>query len=356
MDLNTMKVLVPQCIVKIDGKELEKSMGYVESVSVNKTVSEMSNSCDISLFCNYNAKNSEMGSIFSTADVGKKIEVSMGYEIPKIIFLGFINSSNVNFGPDGVQLSISCLDARAMLMGNNSRETFKENSVSEVVSTLLNTVKQYTTGLEVNIRQESKDKKVPITQYEVDDYHFLCRLAKLTGSSFYMKGTVLKFVENVYKKSESSKKKYKWGKDLISFSRNVELSNQIGKVRVNGSDPVTKEMFFEEVQPISKSSEGKTGSDASSTVKKKVREVTELSITSREEAKEYATAIMRQCCLDMCKGRAQIIGDPALEPGTTVEFDGLDKEINGTYYITGIQHSFGSNGFLTDISFCSPTD
>lgn len=355
MGLDTNKALVPQCKVKIDGVELVKSMGYVESLSVNKTVSEMANSCDISFFCSYNQENSQMDGLFSKADVGKKIEVHLGYETPELVFIGFVNSTNVNFGSDGVQLSISCLDARAMLMGNNSRETFKDNTIKSVVDTLFDTVKQYVKDTKVSVATNSRDKKVPITQYEVDDYHFLCRLAKLTGSSFYMDGTTLKFVENVYKKAKLGKT-YKWGKDLISFSRNVELSNQIGKVRVNGSDPVTKEMFFEEAVPISKPTEGKTGADSCSPVKKKVKEVTELSITTREEAKEYAEAIMRQCCLEMCRGRAQIIGDADLEPGSNIKFEGLDSTINGTYYVTGIQHTFGSNGFLTDISFCSPTD
>lgn len=355
MGSDTEKALVPQCKVKIDGAELVSSMGYVESLSVHKTVSDMANSCDISFFCSYSLENSKMDGLFSKADVGKKIEVYLGYDKPELIFIGFINSSSVNFGSDGVQLSISCLDARAMLMGNNSRETFKDETIANVVNSLFNSVKQYVKGTEVRVANESKDKKVPITQYEVDDYHFICRLAKLTGSSFYMDDTTLKFVENVYKKAKLGGS-YKWGKDLISFSRNVELSNQIGKVRVNGSDPVTKERFFVEVEPITNPSEGKTGADSCSPVKKKVKEVTELSITTREEAKEYANAIMRQCCLDMCKGRAQIIGDAKLQPGTKVKFDGLDPSIDGTYYVTSIQHSYGSNGFLTDISFCSPTD
>lgn len=355
MDLDTEKALVPQCKIKIDGAELVKSMGYVESVSVHKTVSEMANSCDISFFCNYDQENSKMDGLFSKADVGKKIEVLLGYEKPELVFIGFINSSSVNFGSDGVQLSISCLDARAMLMGNNSRETFKDETIANVVNSLFNSVKQYVGSTMVLVGSDTAYKKVPITQYEVDDYHFICRLAKLTGSSFYMDGTTLKFVENVYKKAKLGET-YKWGKDLLSFSRNVELSNQIGKVRVNGSDPVTKEKFYVEVEPITNPSEGKTGADSCSPVKKKVKEVTELSITTREEAKEYAEAIMRQCCLEMCKGRAQVIGDQGLEPGTKVMFDGLDPSINGMYYVTGVQHSFGSNGFLTDISFCSPTD
>lgn len=346
------EVFVPQCRVFIDGTQIKASAEMIESVTVQLTASEMANGCEFVIFCKYDHDRSTMGNIISRASAGKKVRVELGYKLPKPVFIGYINSTSVDFSAEGISLIVSCLDARGLLMGNVSRESFENKSVSQIVTQLLDPIKSYTEGVTVSI-PGSADKEYPLSQYEMDDYRYICMLARLTGCSFYMAGTKLKFVKDIFSTS-TLKASYTWGKDLISFSRTVELSEQLGKVRVIGTVPDTLEDFFADASPISGS--GKTGASLCSPVKSKVKEVVCKTIKSQKEAKVYAESLMRQSCLKLCRGNARVVGNEALVPGSRIKFGGLDPKLNGTYFITGVQHTFNGSGFLTNISFCAPTD
>lgn len=352
MPLMPEEVLVPQCRVYIDGSQIKASDEMIESVTVQLTASEMSNSCEIVVYCDYDHERSTMGNIISRAAAGKKIKVDMGYKLPKTVFMGYINSTSVSYSGDGVSLVISCLDARGLLMGNTSREGFENKSVSQIVTQLLDPVKSYTEGVTVSV-PGAADKEYPLSQYEMDDYRYICMLARLTGCSFYMSGTKLKFVKDIYS-SATVQASYTWGKDLMAFNRTVELSEQIGKVRVIGTVPDTLDDFFADASPLSGS--GKTAASLCSPVKSKVREVVCKTIKSQQEAKTYAEALMRQSCLKLCRGNARVVGNESLKPGKKIKFGGLDPKVNGTYYVMAVQHTFDANGFVTNISFCAPTD
>ena len=352
MPLVPEEVFVPQCRVYIDGSELKASAEMIESVTVQLTASEMANGCEIVIFCDYEHDRSTVGNIISRASAGKKIKVDMGYKLPKPVFMGYINSTSVDFSADGVSFVISCLDARGLLMGNTSRESFENKSVSQIVTQLLDPIKSYTGGVTVTVPGNA-DKEYPLSQYEMDDYRFICTLARLTGCSFYMSGTTLKFVSDIYS-SAMLKASYSWGRDIITFKRTVELSEQLGKVRVIGTVPDTLEDFYADASPLRGS--GKSGASLCAPVKSRVKEVVSKTITSQREARIYAESLMRQSCLKLCRGSAQVIGNEALTPGSKVRFSGLDPKLNGEYYITCVQHTFSSNGFLSDISFCAPTD
>lgn len=352
MDIQDPALFTPQCRVFIDGVQIKNSAEMIESVTVRLSVSEMANSCEIAIFCDYDHDKSTVGGIIATASPGKKVKVDLGYRYPKTVFVGYINSTGVSFSQDGVNLSLSCLDARGLLMGNTSREGFENKSVSQIVNELLKPVRSYTEGITVTV-PGAADKEYPISQFEMDDYRFICLLARITGCSFFMDGTVLKFVKDVYS-SATLQGKFQWGRDVISFERQVELSDQVGKIRVMGRSPDTLDDFFAEVSPVS--GKGKNGAALCSPVRGKVREVVSKTIKSQNEARIYAEALMRQSCLKLCRGSAEVLGDESIKPGKKVMFGGLDPKLNGTYYVTSVTHSFNSGGFLTNIGFCSPTD
>ena len=70
-------------------------------------------------------------------------------------------------------------------MGNTSREGFENKSVSQIVNELLKPVRSYTEGITVTV-PGAADKEYPISQFEMDDYRFICLLARITGCSFFM--------------------------------------------------------------------------------------------------------------------------------------------------------------------------
>lgn len=348
MTPSTKEVIIPQCQISVGGTILKSPAFAVEFVSVQLSSGTAANSCDISLFCEYDHSGSRLsGGILSTVRAGKKVTVKLGYKQTKKVFMGYINSVTAEYSPDGVTVSFSCLDARGLLMGNTSWQNYENESVSQIVTKLLSPVRGYTDGVQVSVNGKA-DKEYPMTQRDMDDYAYICRLAKLTNSSFCMTDTKLRFVKNIFK-SAKLQEKYTWGKDMLSFNRTVELAEQLGTVKVSGISPDTIEEFTATAKPPSGA--GKTGAQLCSEVKAKEKEITSSLVKNQKEAQTYADAVMFESAMKLCSGSATVLGNQKLTPGGKVKFAGLDSEIDGEYYITSINHKFSAGGFVTVIGF-----
>lgn len=338
---------VPQYRLYVDGSEVKPEKFSVESISIRLSASAKANCADISFICRFDHKNSRIeDGMIKKLQPGKKIKIKLGYETPSDVFLGYINTAEVEFGGDGVFMRVSCLDARGMLMGNTSWETFENESKSQIIKKILNTVSSYTDGIQVTLAGAA-DKENPETLKRQDYYSYVCSMAKLTGSSFCMIGGKLKFVKDVFT-TATLKSDYKWGRDLISFSRNADLSEQLGGVTVTGLQPDTLKEFTATGKPAG----GKTGSQLSSGVKSKTMEIQSGLVKNQKEAQDYAESLMRERSMKLVSGSARVVGDEKATPGTKVKFSGLDPDLDGEYFISTVQHSFGSGGFVTDIGFC----
>lgn|GEM_PF-517511 len=340
--------IIPQCEVKVGGLILKSPDYMIESVNVQLSVSATANSCDVTLFCEYDHSGSRIkGGALSVVQAGKKAEIKLGYKQTKKVFKGYINSVTTDFSADGVLINFSCLDARGLLMGNTSWQNYENESVSQIINKLLSPIQSYTDGVQVSV-SGSADKEHPMTQHDVDDYTYICNLAKLTNSSFCMTDTKLRFVKNIYR-SAKLLETYTWGKDILSFSRTVELAEQLGAVKVSGSDPNTIKAFTATAKP--QGSGGKTGAQLCSGVKRKEKEINSSFVKNKSEAQAYAEAVMFESAINLCNGSATVLGNQKLSPGGMVKFAKLDPDLNDTYYITSINHKYSASGFLTVIGF-----
>ncbi len=352
MTFETDKYKNPQCGIYIDGSELKTSSYSIESVNVQLSSSTQANGCDFTVAADYDNKNSKVaGDLLTKVSPGKKAEIKLGYEKPDTVFLGYINSVDISFTADGIAVTASCLDARGLLMGNSQWKSFENEKMSMIIESLLKPVKSFTGGIEVSVNAEA-DKENPLSQNELDDYQYICNLAKLTGCSFCMKGKKLYFGKNILL-TGSLKESYEWGRDIISFTRKIELSGQIGSVTVHGSEPDTINEFSSTATPTGGS--GKTASQLCSTIGSKTQEKFNNTITDLNQAKAYAESLMFESAIRLCTGSAQVLGNEKLAIGDKVKFGGLDPNINGEYIITSLEHSFGSGGFLTTIGFSRTT-
>lgn len=341
---------VPQCKVIVDGSELKSSTYYIEQVNVQLSTDSKANSADVTIVADHDIEKALIGGgLLSKLSAGKKVKIELGYKLTAVVFLGYVNTVETSFSEGGVTVSFSCLDARGLLMGNNSWQTYEKENIKQIVEAMLKPLSTYADSVTVQV-QGAVDKEQPLSQNNLDDFKYLCHLAKITNSSFYMTATDLKFVKNGFE-SFSVTKKYKWGEDIISFDRKVELSEQVGAVTVTGNSPDTVEEFSATAKPSS--GDGKTGAQLNSAVKGKELTVNSLTVKSQQEAQAYAQAMMFEAAMKLCTGTAQVLGNEKLVVGKGVSFDGLDPNIDGKYLITSLTHSFGPNGFFTTIGFAS---
>lgn len=346
------KFKIPQCGIYIDGTELKKSSYHIESVNVQVSADVKADSCDVTVVADYDNKSSKITeSLLTKVKAGKKAEIKLGYEKPDTVFFGYINSVSTIFSADGVIVTFSCLDARGLLMGNTQWQSYENEKMSQIIKNILNTVSSFTDGIDVSVSSEA-DKENPLAQNDMDDYRYICNLAKITGSSFCMKGKKLFFGKNILR-SGSVQATYEWGKDIISFSRNVELSGQLGSVTVHGSEPDTIKEFSSTASAPGGS--GQNAAQLCTAIKGKTQETFSKTVKDQNQAKAYAESLMFENAIKLCTGSAQVLGNEHLTPGGKVKFDGLDPSINGEYVITSVTHNFSANGFLTTIEFARTT-
>ncbi len=337
---------VPQYKILLNNQELKPEKFSVSSIKAQLSASFKANTCNISFVCRFDYENSKVeDDLIKKLQPGAKIRVKMGYAIPEDIFMGFICNSYVEYSANGIFLNVFCMDARGMLMGNTSWETFENESKGQIVKKILTSIVSYCDSIEVSL-PGAADKENPETLKKQDYYRYICALARVTGSSFYMPRTRLRFVKDIYTTAKV-KATYKWGRDILSFSRNADISEQVGSVTVSGVQPDT----LKEFTATAKAEGGKTGASLSPGVKKKEQEVESSLVKTQQEAKTYAESLMREHSIKFIQGKAQIIGDEKIEPGVKVRFEGLDPSLNGEYFVTGVVHTFSSSGYLTDISF-----
>ncbi|MGN0649832.1 MAG: phage late control D family protein [Oscillospiraceae bacterium] len=344
---------LPQFKIYIDNSLLKGTTYKILSVNVQLSISEKANSADFVVSAEYDIEKGKIESnLVKKLNAGAKVKIEMGYKFTSTVFLGYINSCDVEFSSDGVYLTVSCLDARGLLMGNRLWKVFENATPSQIINKLLLPLSKYTQGISVSL-PGAIDKEHPEAASEDDDYTYICNLAKRNNCSFLMQDNVLKFGKNVLTQGTPMFTTYEWGKNLLSFSRQVELSGQIGEVEVSGRNPDTLETFSaSEKLP---SGPGKNAKQLCSNIGSKTLKIVSSEIKTKKEAEAYAKSIITSSSMKLVNGSASMVGDSSIMPGKKIKFGKLDSAIDGQYLVSAVTHKFDSSGYITTVNFCRGT-
>ena len=71
-------------------------------------------------------------------------------------------------------------------------------------------------------------------------------------------------------------------------------------------------------------------------------------VTSQEEAKNLALALLTERAGEFITGRGRVIGLPDLRPGDNLFLKFLGKRFSGEYYVKKVEHTLNSSGYMTD--------
>ena len=97
-----------------------------------------------------------------------------------------------------------------------------------------------------------------------------------------------------------------------------------------------------------KRGKGKSGPQlASERMRDKSDVVVDAPVLSQKEADDLAKSLLRERAYRFITGSAQCIGLPDLRPGDNVQLARLGSRFDGDYYVTKVDHTFGSGGYQT---------
>jgi uncharacterized protein len=303
----------------------------------------------------------------STFDLGNRVQVQLGYVgrlLPMIH--GLITSMTPRFPESGPPtLVVSGEDRMVKLKDRKPRDGEKKKFVNMSDSQIVREIA--TRNALVCKAQDTTEHHDIVVQKNQDDATFLMERAKRIDFDCFVDVDPDTGLDALYFQSPTdardSKKVrvyvFEWGKSLINFNPALTLNRQVGKVTVKGWDPNTKSIIKYTAGPgdLPTSGGGENGPTAIQTrFQDREDVVVDQPVTSQQEAQALATALLRERAYNYITASGQVIGLPDLRPGDNIEVQGLGKRFSGQYYVTKVEHTLGSSGYLTSFEVRNYTD
>ncbi len=280
-------------------------------------------------------------------DPGKMVELKMGY-LDKLstMILGEITTLRPTFPSSGTpQAEASGYDLFYQLTRNRNNKTWLSKRDSEVVEEIIkgDKVKQKLTP-----HIERTDVTLDtIVQNGETDYAFIKKLAERNFFEFSIKE------KNVYfgppQKNTNSVITLEYGKSLLSFTPELNTSNQVSEVTVKGWDPNTKKEITGKAKQ--QSGGGQSGGETMAKLYGTVEQtVTDQPVYNQQQADILAQSLFNKLSVGLVQGTAECIGIPEIRAGTCVTLQGLGKKFSQKYFVERTTHTIDGSGYKTSLS------
>lgn len=353
----------PNYKIEVDGQELDpESKGDVLEVKVTMDLDNMAH-FDLTVN-NWDDKTlSFKYSDTSTFDMGNRIHIQMGYADGLVSMVnGIITSMAPKFPESGPPtIGIGGEDSMVKLKERKPKDGEAKQFVKKTDLEIAQTIAKRNglvppknaTGSARGLQHDI------VVQKNQDDASFLMERAKRIDFDCFIAVDPDTGKDALYFNPPSDARDgskihvyvFEFGKTLINFSPTLSLNKQVGKVTVKGWDPATKSIIKYTAGPSDLPTSSGGGDNGPSTIQTRLKDrediVVDQPVTSQQEAQELAKALLRERAYSYITGHGQVIGLPDLRPGNNLELKGLGQRFSGTYYVTKVEHTLGSSGYMT---------
>lgn len=267
------------------------------------------------------------------------------------LFKGEVTAIEYSYQHEGVtQVTLRCLD-KSHRLGRGRKTRYWENMKDSDV------VAEVGSECGLSVDADPTDETLPyILQRNESNVAFLKRLAARNNYILRVEDGKLTFKKASF---EGSSVKITLGDNLRSVRHLFNTTDQVQKVVVRGWDIKTKQEIVGEAtaDSVTKIGGGEVGAvTAGSAFGESTAYVTDVPVSSQAMANLIAKAEMERLARQFARGSCAVQGNDQIRAGTVVEFSGLSKGLNGTYYILSSRHTISSRtGYKTEFIFCSNT-
>ena len=221
-------------------------------------------------------------------------------------------------------------------------QSFKQAKDSDLATKLAKAA-----GLGDNV-EDSGEVHAYLLQSDQTDLDFLLERARSCGYELLVDDKTL-----IFRKLRNARGKVETLSatgELLSVSAYLSTSNQVSEVSVLGWDPKAKKALVGRAQ--ARDLNGTMGGQTSGPAATKPfgtpkLTVVEHPVATQNEADLLAKGFLNELALEYVVAEAELVGRPTLHAGVVVELDGLGKRFSGAYYLTGVRHRLGGQGFHT---------
>jgi len=182
MGIKSLSIIKPNFLIKIDGKEIDKS--YIASINFNDEIDDNADEVTI-----------ELSDEFEIPSFESKFEVYLGTYNKGLTFIGFFFLQTVSLTNANMSLKLTSVDFSSHLKSKKNR-SWKDTTLKKIVETI---AKEHKLLFKCDIEHKLKHD----TQTHESDMSFLMRLSKRFNLSFSIKNQTIIFTKKDIVKNDS---------------------------------------------------------------------------------------------------------------------------------------------------------
>lgn len=344
---------VPAYLIKVNDKDVLRShFMEIASVQVDNTL-KGADRFTFTVNSTFDLQTREFVHLSDTFAFGNAVEIRMGYvdgvELP-LMLRGIVTSVATSFPASGLpQITVSGYDLGYCMGKGKDSFNWSNKKDSEIVAEIAD---------KYGLTAKAEDTRVthPTTQKSTEsDEQFVGKLAERNGYEHYTFDRTLYFKppESIRKTTKEGTPvvRLEWGRGLLSFSPEINISEQITGVEVRGWDIANKKEIVGkagEGQEPRRDSGRRSGAEE---LKKCCREKKDLKIRvpvfSKQEADRWAEAVLKKRSEMLVQGSGESIGLPEIRADQNIELAGLGSDLSKTYYVEQSTHTINTSGYRT---------
>ncbi|MCD9025832.1 phage late control D family protein [Cohnella silvisoli] len=335
----------PAFDISIDGQSFTLQKIAVSFLKVETTMEPKSDSFQFRIENAYDAVARQFKWVGALIEVGKTITIKMGYtDKLETVFDGIITGLSLDYPAEGQPtVTVKGMDRSFLMMRSVKSNLWLNKKVSDVVKEIGG---KYSLQLQVD---DTLTPKPTIEQMRTSDFHFLKHLAEENHHDFFVIGQKLYFRKP--NPSASPVITLMYGKNLRSYSTDVDISNQVSQVIVRGTDPKTRVPFQATSQTVSIiGSNGKTGKDIMATLSSHLVETVYSNVSTQAEAQTLANSMLNERAMGLISGEGECVGLPEMRAGRHIKLEGLGPKFNQPLVLSGVTHIINNQGYITNFN------
>lgn len=293
------------------------------------------------------AGNRQLKWIDSThAKPGNQITIELGYagNLTRVL-VGELAAVRVTYANDqAAQLQLQGFDRLHRLRRGRRSRVFQQVKDSQVAEQI---------AQDLGLQPQATDSGVVhdyILQNNLSDIDFLAERARRIRYEVVVDDRTLTFRPVANHLAEILTVEYM--RDLKWFNVRLSTARQVSDVTVRGWNPATQEAILGVARVGAETTKMK-GSQSGPEIAQEAfgdfsDETVDVPVASQTEADQIAEARFNALALDLSAGEGEIVGDPALRAGNTIDLRGLGSRFSGLYYVTRTEHRLAPDiGYVT---------
>jgi phage protein D len=270
------------------------------------------------------------------------------------VFEGMITKLDLTFPGDGAPtVKITATDKRDRLRNQKGLKPTRFVKVSEeqIAATVAAQM-----GLKVAVRTGQKTMPQGPVQLpsDQDALQFITDRAKKAALELRCLGDTI-FLTTPGDSIGQTPLGYQYRRGLTSFTTSMDGNGKPTSVKLVARDPATQATYtatvtVKDLQAAGLAPAGTTVADVIQSQGQggnREEVVTNYHATSQAEAQTLALGILKRNLDSSLTASGEVIGDPALRAGASLEIRGVGSHYGGGYYVTSATHTFGSGGYQT---------